>query len=247
MNKMSDTNYYIDVHAHILPGVDDGSGSIEETIEMLKTAYDQNIRTIIATPHYLAGGTNTPVDQLVKIREQVQSEAQKLDKEFKILLGNELYYSESVIDALKRKEALTLADSRYVLVEFSVRDTYERIEKGLREFIHSGYAPILAHVERYQHLYKREDLVSELVEMGCYIQMNSDSLCGGIFNTEANLNRKLFNQGLVHLIGSDCHNNEVRKPKMKDTVKTLLKKCDERLVTTIFMENPMNVLENTYI
>jgi protein-tyrosine phosphatase len=244
---MNDLNYYTDIHAHILPGVDDGSGSMEETVKMLKTAYDQNIRTIIATPHYVAGGTNSPKEQLIEIRDQVQAEAQKLDKEFKILLGNELYYSESIIDALKKKEAFTLADSRYVLVEFSVRDSYERIEKGLRELIYAGYAPILAHVERYQSLYKRTDLISDLVEMGSYIQMNSDSLSGGIFNTEASLNRKLINQGLVHLIGSDCHDSEVRIPRMKDTVKTLLKKCDERLVTTIFMENPMNVLQNNYI
>lgn len=244
---MSETKYYVDVHAHILPGVDDGSHCMKETVQMLQIAYDQDIRTIIATPHYAAGGKNTPVEQLVQIRDQVQAEAQKLDKDFRILLGNELYYSESVIDALKRKEALTLAQSRYILVEFSVRDSYERIVKGLREFIYSGYAPILAHVERYQSLYKRIDLVSELVEMGSYIQMNSDSLCGGIFNTEASLNRKMLNQGMVHLIGSDCHNCEMRKPRMKDTVKILRKKCDEELVTTILMDNTKKILENIYI
>lgn len=244
---MSEKNYYTDIHTHILPGVDDGSNSMEETIKMLRIALEQDIRTIIATPHYIAGGKNLPADKLASIRDQVQAEAVKLDKEFKIFLGNELYYSESIVDELKSKEALTLADSRYVLVEFSVRDSYERIYKGLRELLNAGYAPILAHVERYHCLYKKEALVSELVRMGCYIQMNADSLIGGIFNSEANLNRKLLNNGLVHLIGSDCHDSEVRKPCMNDTVKTLRKKCDESLITMIFMENPMNILKNTYI
>lgn len=244
---MNNMNGYYDIHTHILPGVDDGSGSMEETIKMLATAIDQGIKTIIATPHYMAGGNNTSVAELEKVREQVQTEAHKLDKDFKLYLGNELYYSESIINALKAKEALTLAGSRYVLVEFSVGDKYEKIFRGLGELVRAGYAPILAHVERYFCLNKREDLVSELVKSGCYIQMNSRSLIGGIFNSEANLNRKLLQHGLVHLIGSDCHDSKVRIPCMEAAVRTLLKKSDEALVNTIFMENPRNILENTYI
>lgn len=242
---MDENNFYVDVHTHILPGVDDGSQDMEETVRMLKLASEQEIRTIIATPHYIAGRDNTPASQLEAIRDQVQAQADQWN--INIYLGNELYYSESILEALKAKEALTLADSRYVLVEFSVRDTYERIFKGLKELVYGGYAPILAHVERYQALYKRADLISELVKLGCYIQMNAESLLGGIFNSEANSNRKLFNLGLVHLIGSDCHDSRVRTPRMKDTVKTLRKKCDEGLINMVFMENPMNVLKNTYI
>lgn len=244
---MIESNYYIDIHAHILPGVDDGSGSMEETIKMLRIAFDQGIRTIIATPHYIAGGKNASVEQLNIVRAQVQEEAEKIDKEFKILLGNELYYSEAIMDELKSQKALTLAGSNYVLVEFSVRDSYERIYKGLKELIYSGYAPVLAHVERYHCLYKKADLISELISLGCYIQMNSESLVGGIFNTEANLNRKLLNNGLIHLVGSDCHSSEIRKPKMKDTIKVLRKKCDEGLIHKIFLENPENILKKTYI
>lgn len=244
---MNESNDYIDIHTHILPGVDDGSGSMEETIKMLQIAFDQDIRTIIATPHYIAGSKNASVEQLNMVRSQVQEEAEKLDKEFKILLGNELYYSEAIMDDLKSQKALTLADSRYILVEFSVRDTYERIYKGMKELIYAGYAPVLAHVERYHCLYKKPELISELIRLGCYIQMNSDSLTGGIFNSEANVNRKLLNNGLVHLVGSDCHRSEIRKPKMKDTVKILQKKCDENLIHKIFLENPANILKNTYI
>lgn len=244
---MIESNFYIDVHAHILPGVDDGSGSMEETIQMLQIALDQGIRTIIATPHYITGGKNASVEQLKMVCAQVREEAEKLDKEFKILLGNELYYSEAIIEDLKSQKALTLADSKYVLVEFSVRDSYERIYKGLKDLLYSGYAPILAHVERYHCLNKKMELINDLSRLGCYIQMNSDSLVGGIFNSEANFNRKLLNNGLIHLIGSDCHSSEIRKPKMKDTVMILRKKCDEGLIHKIFLENPVNILKNTYI
>jgi protein-tyrosine phosphatase len=238
---------YIDIHTHILPEVDDGSSSMDETVRMLKKALEQGIKTIIATPHYMAGGKNKSVGELTLIRERVQAEAEKLDKEFSILLGNELYYSDSVIPALKNKEALTLAGSRYVLVEFSPNDIYDRIFRGMGELVRAGYAPVLAHVERYQCLYKREDLVNDLIELGCYIQMNSNSLIGGIFNTEVNQNKKLLYQGMVHLIGSDCHDEKVRIPIMETAVKALRKKCDESFIERIFYINPRKILENTYI
>lgn len=243
---MNKTNCYLDIHAHILPGVDDGSSDMEETIQMLKQAKEQGIGTIIATPHYSSRSENTSVEQLRAVRNMVQEKADQLELGIDIRLGNELYYTESIVDMLKTGEALTLADSRYVLVEFSTPQDYTYIFRAMNQLVQAGYAPILAHVERYRCLYKREDLVSELVKLGCYIQMNSSSLIGGIFNTEAALNRKLLNLGLVHFIGSDCHDARIRVPNMKDVIKTLQKKCDTQIVDAI-LEHPLKIIENTYI
>ena len=97
---------YADIHSHILPGIDDGSRSMEQTVRMLHMASAENITTIIATPHYIIGADNPPVEKLVKLAEQVQQEAVKINKDFKILLGNEIYcrdtfFKDAVIDALK--------------------------------------------------------------------------------------------------------------------------------------------------
>lgn len=244
MNKIGG---YIDIHTHILPGVDDGSGSMEETIKMLELAHEQNIETIIATPHYAVGARNASVEKLMSIREQVQMEASKIHKDMRILLGNELYYSDSVLESLKAKEALTLADSRYVLVEFSTRDAYNTMYKGLGNLIRSGYIPIIAHIERYRCLEKKEYLIGELMELGCYIQMNGDSLQGGFFDSEAKYNRKLVNQGLVQFIGSDCHDLKLRVPSLNLAYEILQKRCEEGLLYQIFHKNPSCILENTYI
>lgn len=244
---MRKTDGFIDIHTHILPGVDDGSGSMEQTVRMLQIAYEQGIRTIIATPHYMPGAKNPTVERLKDIRDQVQAKAAELYSDMKILLGNEIFYSGSAVELLKSKEALTLADSRYVLVEFSTRESHSVIYKGLSELIRAGYLPILAHVERYRCFQKNEYRISDLIELGCYIQMNGDSVLGGILDTEAIYNRKLVRQGLVHFIGSDCHDDKVRIPCMKMAEKTLQKKCDEGLVGQLIYENPFKVLENTYI
>lgn len=244
---MNHTEYYIDIHTHILPGIDDGSESMEQTVEMLRIAAKEQIRTIIATPHYVAGAHNPTVEKLRGIREQVQQEATKLFGDFNLLLGNELYYSESIIEELKSGRALTLADSNYVLVEFSVNADYQTLYRGIRELLRSGYAPILAHMERYYCLHKREDLIRELIKLGCYIQMNCNSLIGGMLNSEATRNRKMLNKGLVHFLGSDCHSDRMRAPVMETAVKYLQKKCDDRQIEEIVIDNPLKILENTYI
>lgn len=238
---------YFDIHAHILPGVDDGASEMNQTIRMLKLAASEGITTIIATPHYVCGKNNPDTDHLEKLRCQVQEAAACINKDFKILLGNEIYYSESVIEDLKRKKALTLAGSRYVLVEFSVYDKYTAIYHGIGKLINQGYMPVLAHMERYICLQRKPDLISELVEAGCYISVNSASLIGGALNMEAVYIRKLINMGLVHFIGSDCHDDRTRIPVMKTAVKHLIKRCSAEIIESIMYVNPSKILENTYI
>jgi len=146
---MIDQERYIDIHSHILPGIDDGSKSMEETIRMLHIAAEEKITTIIATPHYEAGGDNPSVEYLKDVLNQVQQEAYKVNKDFRLFLGNELYYSESIVEDLKSGKALTLAGSRYVLVEFSYTVDFRTMYRGINNIIYNGYIPILAHAERY--------------------------------------------------------------------------------------------------
>lgn len=244
---MENAAKFIDIHTHILPEVDDGSGSMEETIKMLQLAQEQQIATIIATPHYIPGGRNVPVEVLKQKLEQVQVEASKMNPDMKLFLGNEIYYSDSVIEDLKAGKILTLADSRYVLVEFSTKDTDQHIYRALSGLIRNGYIPILAHVERYRCFYKKEYLIHDLIEAGCYIQMNATSLVGGLLDREAAYHRSLMAQGLIHLLGSDCHDEKVRIPYMIKTAQMMIKKYDESLVNKILFTNPLNVLENKYI
>lgn len=245
---MDITNSYIDIHTHILPGVDDGPAYLIETIRMLKMEYEQGVKAIIATPHYIPGKKNMPADQLQNIRDIVQEEAEKIAPDFKILLGNELLYSESVIEDLQAGKALTLANSRYVLVEFETAINYDKLFKAIADLTCAGYIPVIAHVERYQCLHRKDYLISDLIDAGCYIQMNASSLVGNIFsNFDAIYNIKLVRQGLVHFIGSDCHDIERRKPCIIEAAKVLEKKCDIRQANRLCIDNPSKVLKNTYI
>lgn len=240
-------NGFVDLHTHILPGVDDGSRNMEETVRMLRMAYDEQIRTIIATPHYAIGAKNASPDHLQLICDEVQREAAKIDPHMKILLGNEIYYSESVLESIQSGTALTLAGSRYVLIEFSPKETFKNIFRGLGGLVSAGYLPIVAHIERYHCLEKNEDSMIQLINLGCYLQMNCNSLMGGVLDSEAMYHRKLVQQGLIHFLGSDCHDDKARIPCMMRAKIRLQKRCDIEVLDKLFYEHPTKVLENMYI
>lgn len=244
---MGSSSGYFDIHSHILPGVDDGASTMSLTRRMLKIAASEQITAIIATPHYICGKKNPDSDYLEELRCKVQEAAADINKEFKIYLGNEIYYSESVIEDLKCGRALTLAKSRYVLVEFPTNEKYKAIYHGIGNLIRNGYMPILAHTERYISLQGRNDLIEELIKAGCYIQVNCKSITGSIVNLEAFYLRKLINKGLIHFISSDCHSDRSRAPIMETAVKYLIKSCDKDITDKILYENPAKILENTYI
>lgn len=233
---------YTDIHAHILPGVDDGAKDMETTKAMLHLAKKQGIHTIIATPHYRAGQYKLTAGQLEDLQKQVQREADKEDMDIKILLGNELYYSKDICSRLEDKKALTLAGTRYVLVEFSPDQSYTEIYQGMRELIQEGYVPILAHIERYDclHRKKKRDKIQELIRLGVYMQMNVHSLHKRYW-------RKLVKDGYIHFLGSDSHNTKNRSPKMQEGLKQLGRMVTRKQMEKILIENPKCLRENKFI
>ena len=239
---------YFDIHIHLLPGVDDGAKSMEITKQMLLKAYNQGIRYLIATPHFISGKTNYTKEDLKKIIDEVKKEAKSIDSDLQIELGNELFYSESILLDLIEGRAASLCESDYVLVEFAINIRYKEMYQAMRRFLEAGYRPILAHVERYECLYKEINKLRELISLGVYIQMNTESLMGCFMDSHAFYCRKLIMQGMVHLLGSDAHGGDERPPIMLDAVKILEKKrVPEILLERILFYNPERILCNKYI
>jgi protein-tyrosine phosphatase len=170
---------FIDIHSHILPDMDDGSDSIEETMEILKTAYSEGIRTMIATPHSYSEGSGNIVEDIDRRLEEIRKIADRPPIE--IYKGCEIYYTHEVPELLSEKKLPVLAGSRYVLVEFSPVTEYIYITNALRNIMLAGYSPIVAHVERYMAVTKEIGRIEELIDMGAYIQVNAKSITGESF------------------------------------------------------------------
>ena len=140
----------IDIHCHLLYGVDDGSKSLEESVEMLKIAKKQGITGIILTPHLRHGMFKHPLEKIERHYKKLMPYANKLGIEIK--LGTEYHVATDMIDAFHGGLCHTLADTQYILTEYSHSSEYSFVYKMTREAIFAGYIPVIAHVERYECL-----------------------------------------------------------------------------------------------
>ncbi|MCB6992245.1 protein tyrosine phosphatase [bacterium 210820-DFI.6.37] len=238
---------YMDIHTHIVPGVDDGAKNMEETMKMVELAYAEGIRVIMATPHYGEWNPNYNKEQAIAACRKVRDWVRAVHSDMNVYMGNELYYSPGIIDDLRQGKARTMGGTDYVLVEFSVDEDYPEIYDGLRAFVMEGYRPILAHIERYHCLQKELESVKKLVDLGVYIQVNARSFLGGRFDRRTAWCTKLLENGLIHFVASDCHNCEGRRPIMETAVKRMLELTDEKNVERIVQTNVIKLMQNKYI
>ena len=240
-------NQFVDIHCHILPGVDDGSQSPEETKAMLEKAWDEGIQIMVATPHYHKQRGKNDIDLIKKQLLLTRKLAKEVHPKMQICLGMEIYYGEDVPELLKTGKAVSIRKSRYILVEFSPGDDFQYILNAVRKLQMSGHTVIIAHIERYNCL--REDIsnVEYLREMGAYLQVNAGSITGSYGRSVKKFLREVLKAHLVQLVGTDAHGPEKRSPKMQEAYKEVVKRCGEEYADQIFGQNDKKVLRNEEI
>ena len=204
----------IDFHSHFLPRMDDGSASTEQSMRMLRTAYRQGVDQIVATSHFY-GHRESPEDFL---RRRARSAARlplaEAEDVPRIFLGAEVYYFESMSHSEDLRR-LTIEGSEYILIEMPFVRWSDHILAevlNVRERLH--LTPYIAHLERYATLQRGTDNIEQLMREGFIIQCNAEFfLDKGLFGTGRKA-LKLFEQGKIHLLGSDMHNMSDRPPNV---------------------------------
>lgn len=228
----------VDIHCHIVPGVDDGAKSLEQAYHMLEIACKQGISTMIATPHHMPEGKNASPETIGKRVAQLQSYVDEKQLNMKIYTGNEIYFYGEAADMLDEGKICTLADSSCVLVEFSPMDDARYIRNSLAELQNMGYDPIIAHVERYMSLCKAPfEKIRELRDMGVLIQVNAGSVTGFFGKASKDIAEKLLKMELVDFIGTDAHSDGGRAPKIEECAQILQKKCSPEYVEDLLYRN----------
>ena len=195
----------VDIHTHVIPCVDDGSPSLEASIEMIKHEIAVGVIEIIATPHHIYHRYEKSVEEIKKQFELLKSEVEKQNLPIKLYLGQEICYThrEDIISMLKEGKLLTLNNTNRVLLEFSFTREPEDLLDIIYNFSIKGYEVIVAHVERY--LWMTYDKVEALRNEGALIQINSDSIIGKTTWKEKRFTRKLLKHHLVDFVASDTH------------------------------------------
>jgi protein-tyrosine phosphatase len=200
----------VDIHSHVLPGVDDGAVSVDETIAMLRIAYDAGTRRIVATPHmFHALFHNNDFVQILDRFEQLKSELKSCQDAFPFLQDMQLYSgaenfaSPEFLTALDQGCVLTLNGSRYLLIEFPPALPFVQMQTFIKKVLSTDYTPIIAHPERYGVIQKDPLRVEQFQQTGSVIQVNADSIRGGSGSRAKQCSRSLLQAGLVDVIASD--------------------------------------------
>ena len=236
----------IDIHCHILPQIDDGPSSWSTSLNMCRQAVANGINTIIATPHTFNGVYhNKPKD----IEEKVKILNQKIKENnipIKILPGSEVHLSADVIEAIKKKEILTLNKSNYILLEFPHTQIPLHIEEILFQIQIMGITPIISHVERNLKFQQKPDLLSRLIQRGALAQITAASLCGIFGPIPKKIAQKFLSEELVYSIASDAHSDseEGRGSFFSQALKEASKIIGHQSTLKLVKTNPQKIILN---
>ncbi|SMB88937.1 protein-tyrosine phosphatase [Desulfonispora thiosulfatigenes DSM 11270] len=236
----------VDLHSHILPEIDDGSKSMEETLKMGRIAASQGFNKIIATPHYIEGEYTITKDKLLETIKRVNACFQKENIKLEVLPGAEVYLSPSLPAKLKAGEISTLNNSPYILIEFPMRDIPVYTEDILYEVRLLGYKPVIAHPERYSKVMEDPNYLKSLIEQGNYVQINSMSITGGLGERVKKTAQILLKHKMVHFIGTDAHSPRARSPKIQGAIEQMKKWTDENYLEKI-LKNGYNLISGEEI
>jgi len=236
----------IDIHCHILPNIDDGPSSWSTSLNMCRQAVENGINTIIATPHTFNGVYhNKPED----IEEKVKILNQKIKENnisLKILPGSEVHLSADVIEAIKKKEILTLNKSNYILLEFPHNQIPLHIEEILFQIQIMGITPIISHVERNLKFQQKPALLSRLIQRGALAQITAASLCGFFGPIPKKIAQKFLSEDLVYSIASDAHSDteEGRGSFFLQSLKEASKIIGHQSTLKLVKTNPQKIILN---
>lgn len=225
------------MHCHILPGVDDGPATMDESLRVIKESWRQGVRCMIATPHYHPGRYVVDSKQVLEKVQAVREACQKREIPIWILPGQECYWFSGLMDALHDGHALTLNRTSFVLVEFEPDVLYSILQHAVRSLKSNGFQPLIAHFERYGCLYGRQDRLEELRREGAFFQLNYDRLLDRDSLFHRNPWRRLFLQGYVDYLGSDTHGMEFRPPHIDRALEWIEEQVPEELCWEILVRN----------
>ena len=195
----------IDIHTHVIPFVDDGSKSLEDSITMIKNEIDQGVTEIICTPHHIYNRYMKSTEEISRNFNLLNEEIKKQNLPIKLFLGQEICYTtkEDLYGMLERKELFTLKGSDIILLEFSFTHKPEDLGDIIYNFKVKGFRVIIAHVERYDWI--TVDIVKQFINEGAYIQVNANSILGVEGFKQKHFTKKIIKQGLVDFVASDTH------------------------------------------
>ncbi|MFI8687634.1 tyrosine-protein phosphatase [Rossellomorea sp. NPDC077527] len=215
----------IDIHSHILPGVDDGAKTIEDSIDMAKQAVSEGIHTIIATPHHMNGKYDNTKSAILPLVQELNATLKSENINLQVLPGQECRIYGEILEDYEKGEILSLNESsQYIFIEFPSSSVPRYAERLLYDIQVEGLTPVIVHPERNTELIERPEKLYKLVKNGAVTQLTASSLVGYFGKNIQKFSQQLIEANLTHFIASDAHNIHNRSFKMEEAMDDIEKK-----------------------
>ncbi len=234
-----------DIHCHILYGIDDGASTKEESLIILKKAYDEGITDIVFTPHYIKNSKyNCNNKKKQRIINELKKELKNENIDINLYLGNEVMIDKDIVKLIEKDEISTINNTKYILVEFPMHNEEKDSINIMFELIRKGYKPILAHPERYSYIRRHPEKIDKYIEMGILLQGNYLSLFGKYGKDAGKFLKRLLKQRKISILASDIHKerNKYRIKRLKRKLMWLIR--DKDYIEKILDINFIKIIKN---
>jgi protein-tyrosine phosphatase len=234
----------IDLHCHLLYGIDDGAADLKESLEMARLSVAEGVSVIACTPHMFPGVYNNSGPDVRARIDALQSELDEAGIGCRLVCGGDLHVVPDLLAKLRSGEALSLNDSRYVLVEPPHHILPPNIEALFFNLLSAGYVPILTHPERMSWIEREYDLIVRLVRSGVWMQLTAGALLGEFGSRARKWSLQLLREGLVHVVASDAHGASKRPPRMGEALGALIELVGEDEALNLVQVRPEAIVNN---
>lgn len=235
-------NGFWDTHVHIIPHVDDGAKNFDMAMEMIDEEVNHGVENIVLTPHIYPHLFEKRDDVINEYFCRIKKAALQRYPNLKILLGYEIHVTTEM-DKYFKDFKYTIEDSKYVLCEFSHRDSFLFIKEQLSKVFYYGYTPIVAHAERCYCLASNIDYIEEIVNMGCLIQLSASSIYGDNGRKIKKVCKRIISRNLVDMICSDAHDITRRTVNIKKCFKYIKKKFGKNVAQELMINRPSRIFD----
>lgn len=234
----------IDLHSHILPGVDDGAATLEDSLDIARMAVDDGIEVMACTPHFMPGMYDNTSEDILRRIDHLNDVLGSAGINLALVSGADAHIRPDFVSCLRNGQILSLHGSRYVLFEPPHATLPKRMDDLLFEISVAGYVPVLTHPERLKWIEQSYPLVEQLAQAGVWMQITSGSLTGRFGKRPQYWAQRMLAEGLVSILASDAHNVRSRPPVMSKSFEIASQELGEEEAYNLVFHRPICILEN---
>ena len=234
----------LDIHCHMLPGVDDGAADLSQALEMARIAVSEGVTVVACTPHMMPGVYDNRGPDVRARVEALQAAVDEAGLPLQLVAGADVHVAPDVVQRLRAGEALSLNNSRYVLIEPPHHVAPPRLQSLFFDLAAGGYQPILTHPERLTWIERDYGLIKSLFRAGVWMQVTAGSLEGRFGASARYWGERMLDEGMVHVVASDAHDPVARPPRLAQAREALTRRMGAAEADNLLVHRPHAALSN---